>query len=553
MTEILGAIVSAEEGTAPTQLYFKFLDQCCRCVVIRKAATGAMVCIPMGGIDVGHFQLAEEKGYPDALGPFMETAVVAATPLGKASKRFLEVLIFDLDNSGIDCLLTSKPEEFSDDQVTVFGVFRGLIEWPFPSALLEMAQQFVALGGERLEAYETAAEEVPGGDPGPLPNGAGQDMHALLDQLLSQAEVTQRTVNGMKDQFSLLQQLDARLQRVEKKGSAPTGRAASAAAAPQLFNPQASPLGEDAQDRLRELASRGPGRMGDLGTNASQVPRGRSSAVVAANDGTIEDVVADEEDLDGEPLENPNTLEKLLASQSKILERLVLKTTLQNDPLSILGSGPPDSEDAPKTSGVKGIAARQVLMDSFKKHPDKVVSLFKERLALARRKGSARELEARDLWMHFQETVPLGSHRTLTYLAFLSAEMFEAMERKNFGRLQMLVVLQACFIEQAAHDGGALKLAHLLTCLEEPPWGLTEMRKTVRSEFSHGQLSDPRWIATHLAFLRDIDSIQEKSTKLPKPAARSEDSTNTTAEPKKTPKWKPRKKRVTLEAAEDEG
>ena len=57
------------------------------------------------------------------------------------------------------------------------------------------------------------------------------------------------------------------------------------------------------------------------------------------------------------------------------------------------------------------------------------------------------------MWYHFQETVPLGTHKTLTHVAFLSASMLEVMERGDADRLHMLCLMLAVFCEQAAHDG----------------------------------------------------------------------------------------------------
>lgn len=292
--------------------------------------------------------------------------------------------------------------------------------------------------------------------------------------------------------------------------------------------------------------------MGDLGPAPSTGPVPRAKAAGRPT-GTIEVAEEDAADIDGEPLEG-STLEKILASQHKLLTALIASKTQQQDPLSILGSGSQDSEEAPRSTGVKGIAARQVLMDSFKRNPSRVVALFRDRLALARRKSSSQEVEPRDLWWHFQETVPLGTHKTLTHLAFISAAMFEAQERRDYARLQMLVVLQACFIEQAAYDGGALKLAHLITCLEDPPWGQTELRKGVKMDLPHGQLADPRWIATQLAYLRDLEGFQEKTSKyLKPPAGKTNEENPGSTENKKNPKWRTKKKqRGSQEAADDE-
>lgn len=263
--------------------------------------------------------------------------------------------------------------------------------------------------------------------------------------------------------------------------------------------------------------------------------------------GTIAE--AEVEDLDGEPLDGPRSssvLEKVLQSQHALMTCLVMAKTQQNDPLSLLASGSSDDLGTPKGSAVKGIAARQLLLDSFKKQPKRVVGLIRERLAAARRKSSVAELEARDMWYHFQETVPLGTHKTLTHCAFLSASMFEAMERGDSDRLHMLCLMLAVFCEQAAHDGGSLRLAHLLTGAEDPPFAQTELHRVVRSEMPHGALADPRWVTTQLQYLKDVDQIQERSTKYGRappvktadPAATSDD-----AAPKKAAnKWKAKKK-----------
>lgn len=546
----LSQVLSADQSDSPTKLYFVFDQKCCHAVVVQQADSGLLLCIPYDGIEVASLHAAEETGFTEVLGPFMETTCVAATALGKQSKRMLDILLLDLDMSGLQCLFSTRPDGVQDEEVVKFGVYRGSPEWPHAGVLRERTVDFLRTGAERLEGYVTA-QEGPGTTSEPVANGlGGADAQTLLEQLLAQSEITQRAVNGMKDQIAGVKKLEARLAQLETHGaSMPRAPALQAADAPQLFGPAEVPLDAGQKERLRDLATRGPGKMGDLGPGSAAGLSARPKAACRVlPGGTTVDAEEEEADIDG------STLEKILASQHKLLSALVSSKTQQQDPLSILGSDSMGSEEAPRSTGVKGIAARQVLMDSFKRHPARVVALFRERLALARRKSSSQEVEPRDLWWHFQETVPLGTHKTLTHLAFISAAMFEAQERRDFARLQMLVVLQACFIEQAAYDGGSLKLAHLITCLEDPPWGQTELRKGVKMDLPHGQLSDPRWIATQLAYLRDLDGFQEKTSKyLKTPGPKvSEDATSTT-ENKKNPKWKPKKKqRGSQEAAEEE-
>ena len=537
--------LSAEDPGGPTKLYYHFQALCTRALVVKRADSGALLCIPRTGVPIRFFEEAAEHNYPGDLGPYLE-ATIPAVVTGRQQERLLEVIIFDLDAGGLMNLFHTRPSEFAEDDCTAFGKFRRSLEWPATAPLLEAANNFVAQGGDRLDGYFSAVEN-PGEVVPPAEGEVGEEeavsgVEGMLKQLLTQSEVTQRVVTGMQDRVATLDKLEARLKALETKG--PLGATPKAAAAPQLFDTATAGLTPQKQARLSQLAGRGPGRLKDLGQTGPAV------AHDATPFGGITVDAEEEEDDEAAPEQaQASTLEMLLASQTKILEKLVSSKASAQDPLNLLSSGV-ENEDAPRSSGIKGIAARQVLIDGFRKHPSKVVHVFREQLMVARRKGSLGDLEPRDLWYHFQESVPLGSHKTLTYLAFISAAMFEAQERGDFERLQMLVVMQSVFIEQAAHDGGSLRLAHLLTGLEDPPFSQTELHRTARAELPHGQLSDPRWVATQLAYLRDVETIADKSTKFragPKPPEVVEDPAV-----KRAPKWKPKRPKKNQEMAEGE-
>ena len=540
---VSSGVLSCEEQGGPSFLFFTFVEECCRCVIVKKAESGMLLCIPAQGISMEHFSAAEEAGYVDLLGPFCELSAPVASGSSRASTRSVDVIIFDLDLAGADHVSTTLPDGVQAGEVKTFGLYRGNLVWPDRSNLLEAAQNFLATGGDRLQGYFTA-EEFEAANP--APNGAGGgDTAALLQQLLSQSEVTQRTVSGMKDQFSKLGDLQKRLELLEQRGH-PLGASAKAAASPQLFSVAATAAEPDRLAKLKLLAGRGPGRLGDLGAT-------QQVQVVEEADGITEGVGL--EDIDGEPLQQEPTsvLERVLLSQSAILEKLASSRSSQSDPLNLLGgSSAIEGEEIPKGSGVKGIAARQLLGESFRKHPVKVLNVFKERLVIARRKSSLAELEPRDLWLHFQDQAPLGSHKTLTYMAFMAAAMYEAMERGDMPRLSMLVALQAIFAEQASYDGGSLRMAHLLTMLEDPPFQQTEMHRTSKMEFAHSQLADPRWIAINLAYLKDLEGISEKNQKYAKPPVKPPDSVLDEPGPKKKA-WKKRNGKKGGDAGEEEG
>eukprot|EP00435_Cladocopium_sp_Y103_P063959 s910_g25.t1 len=435
MEALPSGVKSCETKSGPTRLWFKFQAECCRAVVVKTAPSGFLVAIPKGGIAAGVFEQAEDDGYPDLIGPFTEVSVSAAGSQGRPTKRQLDVVLFDLEAAGGICLLTARPGDVDPTSIRTFGSFQQKEEWPTTAALVELAENFVQSGGNRLEAYFSAHEvsDVPGEAPGSpaLPNGPPSDEGAndLLKKLLDQSEATQRMVIGMRDQVAAIGDLSQRVSKLES-GKLPGAPTAKAAAAPQLFDADAQKLDQDKQDRLRRLA-------------------GKSWA-------TFNLVAPEEDDEEGllPTASSSNMLEQILASQTALLQKLVPAQANQADPVAFLSTAiSADGDEAP--------------------------------------------------------------------------------------RLHMLVALMAIFVEQAAYDGGSLKMAHLLTTLEDPPFAMTEMHKAARSEFPHAQLADPRWIATHLAFLKDLEGIQDKTSKYVKPPAQT--GAQPDAEPKRNPKYRPKK------------
>ena len=219
---------------------------------------------------------------------------------------------------------------------------------------------------------------------------------------------------------------------------------------------------------LRSLAGRGPGKLKDLGAS------GKAPLPRPPLDGITE---GDELEDGAEPdLGQMSTLEKLLTSQTALMEKLVKSKTNQNDPLSLLGGNidSTDSEDMPKSTGVRGIAAPSVADRLFQETP------CQGRFRSSRRdwrwpdeKGCFRVGASRPL-VSFQDQVPLGSHRTLTHIELHCSSNVRGHGKGQLERLKMLVVMQAVFTEQACYDGGGLRMAHLLTGLEDPPFSQTE-------------------------------------------------------------------------------
>lgn len=530
MNALPSGLKTLDDPAGPSQAYFKYAGHCCLCVVCKVVESGAIVCVPRLGLDHSLFVEAESTGYTGVLGPSFEaTADVQST---KPNKRKVDVLLFDLEVAGFDSIYLERPPDMLLDSITGFGIFRGSAEWPQVDSLRNLVGQFLQAGeAETRLAFYSAAEGPTDGLPDDPSAANGLEpcedevefldpIQRMLQKLLSQNEVTQRAVQGMQGKLSQLGAFEARLGRLESGAvQAAPSPSQHPGRGPHMFDQTPPALPSGAQQRLQALAKAGPHRMGDLRSSGAKV-----SAPVDPPTGITADV-AEEEDLDGlplEPEEHGSTLEKILASQTQLLAKLVHARTVQQDPLRLLSAVGEEPDEAPRSSGVKGISARQLLMEHFKRRPGKVTAVFRERLMLARRKSAVSDLEPRD---------------------FIAAAMFEASERKDAARLEMLVMMLAVFVEQAACDAGSLKLAHLLTCLEDPPLAQTEQHRSVKGDLVHAQLADPRWVATQLAFLKDLELMGDKASKLARPAKAAAD-TSQDDEKKAAPKWRPKKKKT---------
>ena len=322
-------ILAADQLGGPSRIFMHYEDHCCQAVIARATPSGVLVCIPRSGIPDEVFEAAEVSDYADLIGPYSATSVYAMGSQGRRSRRFLEVVIFDLDTAGLDHLV-SEPPVGSQDPVT-FGEYRGVPDWPHTGHLLEIVGQFLQSAGGRLESYFSAEEiaaQIDGVE-------AASETDDLLRQLLSQAAATQRTVTGMQDRLNTLSEVQARLEKLEKQSvSKPLqNQPYQAALAPQLFDHAAIPLENSRKEKLQALAGRGPNRVGDLGAQ----PKGRPVAPPTMPPaGTIAEEDPEDSEDAPEPLAGGNVLEQLLASQTRLLEKLASSKASQQDPLHLL-------------------------------------------------------------------------------------------------------------------------------------------------------------------------------------------------------------------------
>ena len=162
----------------------------------------------------------------------------------------------------------------------------------------------------------------------------------------------------------------------------------------------------------------------------------------------------------------------------------------------------------------------------MRRHPDRLLELFRRKLA-ASAETTPEDLQPAALRGHFERRSPLGTHKLLTYVAYLSAhhwELAEALRRAvaslpsaacaqvepGLDSLQAAIALQAAFVDQFAMDGGRYGLSWLLVGLPQPPFATIRQHVERQGEEPFSPLVDPRWIAANLAYTRDLDYLVQR-------------------------------------------
>ena len=552
--DYLGSVQTADHPSGYSKVWFSRDGKCSHAVVVRAVPSGFILCLPPGAINEEELDQATADGYVGELGPWTVSNVTATSVHGRELKKVLPCLLIDFAASAFSYLSMNAPSAGSSGDILTFGVVRLQSVWPSRLNLLVALEAFLNCDelDERLDAYFTGEENLD--PPLPLPatfdigstgvgeaevgtDGAeqGRATQDLLHQLLMQSTSQAGLLEKMQEKLVKVDSLESRIAQLEvpeASASTPARMFSTAvkgapAWAPQLFGEGAqAKLDPEQVKQLLVLAGRGPKNLGDVGSASSAIQPKTNASILGASAkarpapmtllGAAPEGGEEDEDVPGAGADDgeASALARILVQQTQILNQLASSSKKSSDPLQSLLGGGGGGDDEAKIPGVRGMAARQLLREQFAAHPERVVAKVRERLALARRKGSVAELEPRDMYLHFQETVPLGTFKTLTYFSFLMAEMWEAAERNQGAELMSLLALGLVFAEQVANEQGHTRLGWLLTGRPDPPFSIVEQRRAPRPELPHGMLADPRWVTAQLAYLRDADLISERTTKV---------------------------------------
>jgi hypothetical protein len=172
---------------------------------------------------------------------------------------------------------------------------------------------------------------------------------------------------------------------------------------------------------------------------------------------------------------------------------------------------------------------------------------FRERLAGALQ-IPLENLTPESLRKFFEDKVPLGTHKGLTYFVMLICRLWELWELNDMATLGTLLCLSAVYLEQVAIDGGRQQVAWLLTGLNQPAFNLTSLHTQRNQEEPFALLADPVWINAQIAYLKDLDYFTTRQSSIAKggsPAGGPPGSPSATpvkAKVRTRPKGKPKAK-----------
>ncbi len=283
------------------------------------------------------------------------------------------------------------------------------------------------------------------------------------------------------------------------------------------------------------------------------VAEGRRSAALPARAALADTFLAEEEKEVGNELDTSLAMVNLDPETGDPFQRLLVSQMQQNtmlmtkllgvrnnaDPMSNLLAAGGGNESGSSSSGAKGCMAREMFMKQIQ-DLEKVANLT--RLHALQELGIPHDKEDSSLMRkYFERRVPLADQKLLAHFASLISEGWAlATESEN---VQMLGFLAraAFFVEQTALDGGRLELSWLLTGFTEPNAQFHFSIKKTPGLKPFSRLIHPLWLSANVAYLRDLDFLENRLATLGKGKSSVSASVDQEDPPDPKPKRRPKK------------
>ena len=233
-----------------------------------------------------------------------------------------------------------------------------------------------------------------------------------------------------------------------------------------------------------------------------------------------------------------SALLRLLSTQAALLEKLT--ATKAVDPITAALSSGSGGDSVPGSfSGTKRIATREAFLRVFEHHQE-----FAEGVArLAQQELGLSTQEPGMMRMYTERKIPVKELKTVQIFAFFLAYQWKECRRQGDQLGEAWAARGLVMAEQIAIDNGRTQLGYLLSGLPDIDQAhLASHQTDIRP---YGRLCAPPWMAAQVAFLRDVDYLENR-TKLGRNQSQHEAGADKTeeSEDRPRPKRPPRKPRA---------
>ena len=354
------------------------------------------------------------------------------------------------------------------------------------------------------------------------------------------------------ESVEVIKQLQARIEELESRQPSFVAATPKRAPSRDLFPPGtgAGALTDATWAKLQAAAGPSPARLGkfEVGSRAAGVrDTARKTSFLEAE---VEAEVVEQDELTALTAEMQDPFHRLMALQLKqnqeLLKQMVPK---QSDAIShvLAGSG---NDSGNSGSGIRGCSAREAFVRQLEDHGQigrlVLQNAMKELGVTAPYPGIMRD--------YVERKMPLGEMKLLTMFGYFMAHAWETAYNSQDEVFLGFISRGLLMIEQSAMDGGKTQVGWLLTGLPEPNWALVAQNKKRVGIQPFSRLSQPSWIAANVAFLKDLDFLENRmraaGSKLGKEADTPSDADKWERPPKKVwPKRKAKGEKPASEAA----
>lgn len=474
----------------------------CRALVIMKRVGGLLLAVPVGFLSVEDLQTASSTSEDTLLGPH----TVLTIPALRQSAETLLPAGADIDVQVVDASLEilqglMRLSDFGGAEEGPMPFVEDALLSPDPTVLLQYTTEWVSVSGASRTAFYSAEEEP--GEPTVAPK------KAAIKAKAKRASTAQLTAESIQTMAKLLPTMAAQLAELSARQDQLHQQVADQSSRPP---PRASqqPVSMTAQEFAGIMGA--PPKTKNM--NLPHPPPKRGLMLDSH-------LTAQEQAEEAEDPYQTSPLAAAMLEQSRALSALVAH--LAGDPLI-------DSGSASSTSS-RGAQGREKLQKELSLRAGSffltvMQNMYKRLKPAMPVPASIQELAATYISLvHYLERFGgYGSVRDLGMVQYALAYIVDMALREDIQGIREHLALLIVGIEQFAQDG-RWDLAFLLTLLEDPPPQMWSYRHPAGAQSGRlrafAPLCPQRWATISLAYLKEIDFIQNRKQDLAKKEAKA--------------------------------